>query len=59
MKTIAYSAFAGCSQLEEITCEAVNPPAIEDSWMAFYDVKRDIPVYVPEASIDAYQKATV
>jgi len=59
VKTIAYSAFMGCSQLQELTCEAVNPPAIEDSWMAFYDVSRDIPVYVPEASIDAYQKATV
>lgn len=59
VKTIASSAFMGCSQLTEITCEAVNPPAIEESWTAFYDVNHDIPVYVPQGSIDAYKKAAV
>lgn len=49
-------AFASCSGLTEMTCLAVTPPApAQWSSSRFYDVTNTIPVYVPAASLTAYQ----
>lgn len=50
------TAFAGCESLGEITCKAATVPTT--ALGAFWNVPTDIPVYVPEASVSAYQNAT-
>lgn len=50
------TAFAGCESLGEITCKATTVPTT--ALGAFWNVPTDIPVYVPAASVSAYQNAT-
>ena len=58
VKTIGESAFIGCSGLKSITCQAPVPPMLEYYWNGvFANVDKSIPLYVPEASIDAYRSA--
>ncbi len=52
---IGYGAFSYCTSLTEITCLALTPPILNGP--TFQDVNRDIPLYVPEASIEAYKTA--
>ena len=56
LDNVGIMCFYGCSALEEITSKAVNPPTA--SLMAFDSVDKEIPVYVPEASIEEYQNAS-
>lgn len=49
------SVFAGCSGLKSITCKCVTPPEI--TWCTFENVDLDIPVYVPEKSVEKYKGA--
>ena len=51
--SIGFHAFFGCCGLTSLTCEAVNPPALGDA--VFEGVDKSIPVYVPTASVNAYQ----
>ena len=53
--SIEYNAFDGCYALTAITCHAVTPPTIYSS--TFGNVNKSIPVYVPAASVGAYQSA--
>lgn len=53
---VAY-AFKGCTQLESIRCKRETPPALGNN--AFQGVPRNIPLYVPLASVEAYQAAAV
>jgi hypothetical protein len=53
--SIGYGAFWYCSGLTSITCEANTPPSCN---IFLYD-NRDIPLYVPANSVDAYKKADV
>ena len=56
--SIGEDALYGCSGLEQMICHAQTPPAlVEGGFAYFYEVNRDIPVYVPKASIPAYQAA--
>ncbi len=50
------TAFAGCESLGEITCKAPTVPTT--ALGAFWNDPTDIPVYVPAASVSAYQNAT-
>ena len=53
--SIGWGAFGACTSLTAITCKSTIPPVcISD---AFYDVDKSIPVYVPAASVSAYQTA--
>ena len=54
--SIGFNAFAGCDLIGEITCKATAVPATDAN--AFNNVPTDIPVYVPAASVSAYQAAT-
>lgn len=54
--SIGNDALLGCSSLTSITCEAVTPPTVGDSY-TFYDIDKSIPLYVPAASVSAYQTA--
>ncbi len=56
LTSIETSTFYGCTNIVEITCLATNPPIITDA-EALSNVKRNIPLYVPEASIDKYATA--
>ena len=56
VKNIGYYAFYGCSNLTSITCKSTIPPVCE-SFYTFYNVDKSIPVYVPAASVSAYQNA--
>ncbi len=56
VQSIGDNCFALCSKLNKITCLATVPPTIEAK--TFYDVKRSIPLYVPEASINDYANDT-
>ena len=48
-------AFYDCSTLTSITCETIIPPTLGD--FVFENIKKQIPLYVPEESIDAYKAA--
>lgn len=56
VKSIGGSAFYDCEGLAYIICKAVTPPVL-DSWQIFGEVDKNIPVYVPAASIADYQGA--
>ena len=56
--SIGAAAFAYCNNLSSITCDALAPPVLDEGYTAvFENVDKTIPVYVPEASITAYQAA--
>ena len=56
--SIESGVFAGCTGLKSIYCNAVTPPACDDS--AFDEDKNcDCPLYVPKESIGAYKVANV
>ena len=56
--TIGSFAFYFCTALAEMTVLATVPPTVADADV-FYSVNTDIPVYVPAASLTAYQAAEV
>ncbi len=54
--SIGSSAFEYCSSLTFLTCEATNPPELENNGVGvFYGVDKSIPLYVPAQSIDLYK----
>ena len=53
VKSIGDFAFYWCSALAEMTVLATVPPTV--IYSAFYEVSRDIPVYVPAESLEAYK----
>lgn len=53
-RQIGDNTFALCSKLRQITVKAATPPQIQKK--TFYDVHRQIPVYVPEDALTAYQE---
>lgn len=54
---IGESAFYPCSSLTEMTITATVPPTINAN--VFEEVPREIPVYVPEESLESYKEAEV
>lgn len=52
IRAIGDNCFALCSHLEKITVEALTPPTIYAR--TFFDVSRNIPVYVPEDVVSEY-----
>ena len=48
-------AFNGCSNIKEMTSNAITPPACGAS--VFRDINKNIPLKLPEASIDLYKIA--
>ncbi len=53
--SIGNGAFIECTGLQEIICLATMPPAIGAT--TFNEVSREIPVYVPAESVEAYKTA--
>ena len=53
VQSIGDNCFALCSKLTKITVNSTTPPTIEAK--TFFDVKRQIPVYVPDNCVDAYK----
>ena len=49
-------AFTNCSKINEMTVQATVPPTVEDA-QSLGSISRDIPVYVPAESLDAYKEA--
>ena len=56
VQAIGDNCFALCAKLTKITCNAVTPPTIQAK--TFFDVKRQIPVYVPDEAVSAYENDT-
>lgn len=54
--TIGKYTFQRCSSLRSITCEAVTPPSLGTEPFVYVD--KSIPLFVPQASISAYQSAS-
>lgn len=54
LQSICDNCFALCSKLQQITLRSTTPPTIESK--TFYDVKRTIPIYVPEGTLESYQE---
>ena len=51
--------FSGCTGLTSMTVEATNPPLAGDQYGNGLGMPNyDIPLYVPEGSVNAYKKAT-
>ena len=55
VNTINYGAFYDCNGLNSMTVRPETPPALDNN--VFYEVSKDIPVYVPCSSLDDYQSA--
>ena len=53
MQQVADNGFALCGKLKKMTVKAMTPPAIHAK--TFFDVDRQIPVYVPEEVVDTYK----
>ena len=53
IRAIGDNCFALCGKLTKIVCNATTPPAIQAK--TFYDVNRQIPVYVPDESVASYE----
>ena len=53
VQSIGDNTFALCAKMKKIIVNAVTPPTIQAK--TFFDVKRQIPVYVPNESVDAYK----
>jgi len=54
--SIGSYAFSMCSGLTSVTCLATTPPALDEA--VFYDVDcAQIPLYVPQESVEAYKAA--
>ena len=56
VQTIGDNTFALCAKLQKITVNSVTPPSIQAK--TFFDVKRQIPVYVPDEAVSAYEDDT-
>ena len=56
VQTIGDNTFALCAKLQKITVNSVTPPSIQAK--TFFDVKRQIPVYVPDEAVSAYEDNT-
>ncbi len=56
VQAIGDNCFALCSKLTKIIVNSVTPPSIQAK--TFYDVKRQIPVYVPDEAVSAYEGDT-
>jgi len=58
---IGQESFGNCRGLLFVTSYAITPPEIDNSlysyWASFLNVSRNIPVYVPCGSVNAYQTA--
>ena len=52
VQSIGDNTFALCAKLQKIVVNAPVPPSIQAK--TFFDVKRQIPVYVPDESVNAY-----
>lgn len=52
VQTIGDNTFALCAKMKKMVVNAPVPPSIQAK--TFYDVKRQIPVYVPDNSVSAY-----
>ena len=53
IQEIGDNGFALCAKLQKIHVEAVTPPTIQAK--TFFDVNRQIPVYVPDNAVEAYK----
>lgn len=56
LTSIGMSAFYNCSALSSIYSNTVTPPDASGSFI-FYGIDKDIPVYVPQESLEAYKTA--
>ena len=56
VQAIGDNCFALCSKLNKIVVNSVTPPSIQAK--TFFDVKRQIPVYVPDEAVSAYEDDT-
>ena len=52
VRSIGDNGFAQCNKIRKMVVDAVEPPAIDNK--TFLDVNRQIPVYVPDNSINDY-----
>lgn len=52
VQAIGDNCFALCCKMTKIIVNSVTPPSIQTK--TFYDVKRQIPVYVPDEAVSAY-----
>ena len=53
IQEIGDNGFALCAKLQKIHVEATTPPTIQAK--TFFDVNRQIPVYVPDNAVEAYK----
>lgn len=53
VQSIGDNTFALCAKLQKIVVNAPVPPSIQAK--TFFDVKRQIPVYVPDEAVSAYE----
>ena len=53
IQAIGDNGFALCEKLQKIHVKATTPPTIQAK--TFFDVNRQIPVYVPDGAVEAYE----
>jgi hypothetical protein len=57
LTSIGYDPFAKCNSLQAIICKAVTPPTLGHQMALQSSDTNNCPIYVPDASIDAYKAA--
>lgn len=58
VRIVEENAFSYCNKLEEINCKAINPPVLKDEDI-FERSSANLTIYVPYASVEAYQTAKI
>lgn len=58
VRVVKEYAFSYCNKLEEVNCKAINPPVLVDEDI-FKGSSVNLTIYVPCASVEAYQAANI
>ena len=56
VESIGGSSFESCKKCERIICRATTPPTLGNAWV--FAETNNCPIYVPDASLEAYKTAT-
>ena len=53
---VSWRAFCDCDSMSRVTCKAIVPPAMYESFTSWADDPINIPLYVPQTSLEAYRQ---
>lgn len=54
---VGHSIIGYCNSLTSVTLLPVNPPSLDPGWQPLGQIKNNVPVFVPEESLEAYRNS--